>query len=379
MTIDRAPRPAPVEAEGIVAALQPLPRSRMLPAVAYTGPEVLAWELEHFFARSWTCVGRVEDLPIGGQRAVSAGSVAALLTRDTDGRLRAFANLCRHRAHELLPAGGSTAGRAVTCPYHAWSYRLEGSLMAAPGFADLPADSGLVSLPVEVWHGWVFVSGYAGAPPFADHVGALDRLVAPYAAERLVRRARTEYVVDANWKVLSENYHECYHCPLIHPELCRVSPPDSGVNFDLPGTWVGGVMELADGAATMSLDGGGGEPIPGLTERQRRTVAYLGLFPNLLLSLHPDYVLTHRLQPLEPGLTRVSCEWLFPPEAVGGDGFDPAYAVDFWDRTNRQDWAACESVQRGIASPHFRPGPLASKEDAVHRFVAMVARGYQGR
>ena len=200
MTIDRAPRPAPVEAEGIVAALQPLPRSRMLPAVAYTGPAVLAWELEHFFARSWTCVGRVEDLPIGGQRAVSAGSVAALLTRDTDGRLRAFANLCRHRAHELLPAGASSAGRAVTCPYHAWSYRLDGSLMAAPGFADLPADSGLVSLPVEVWHGWVFVSGYAGAPPFADHVGALDRLVAPYAAERLVRRARTEYVVDANWR-----------------------------------------------------------------------------------------------------------------------------------------------------------------------------------
>lgn len=179
--------------------------------------------------------------------------------------------------------------------------------------------------------------------------------------------------------MISENYHECYHCPQIHPELCRVSPPDSGVNYDLPGAWVGGEMDLAEHARTMSLDGrSDGAMIPGLTDRQRRQVAYVGLFPNLLLSLHPDYVLTHRLEPLAPGRTRVTCEWLFPPAALELASFDPAYAVDFWDRTNSRDWAACESVQRGLASPHFRPGPLAPNEDAVHRFVAMVARGYLG-
>ncbi len=370
---------APVPVEELTHVVRPVSLSRMLPATAYTSQDVLAWELEHFFARSWTCVGRTEEMAVGDQRGVRAGNVGVLVTRGTDGRLRAFANLCRHRGHELLPAGDSATGRAVTCPYHAWSYRLDGSLLAAPGFADgfAAGEHSLVALPVQEWHGWVFVHGFGEAPPFAEHIGALDAVVAPYAPERLVGRARHEYVVAANWKVICENYHECYHCPLIHPELCRVSPPDSGVNFDQPGAWVGGVMDLADGAATMSLDGrSGGRPLPGLAGRQLRTVTYVGLFPNLLLSLHPDYVLTHLLEPLAPGRTRVTCDWYFAPEAVTGVGFDPAYAVEFWDRTNRQDWAACESVQRGIASPHFRPGPLAPNEDAVHRFVTMVARGY---
>jgi Rieske 2Fe-2S family protein len=107
-------------------------------------------------------------------------------------------------------------------------------------------------------------------------------------------------------------------------------------------------------------------------------VAYLGLFPNLLLSLHPDYLMTHLVEPLGPDLSHVVCTWYFPPEATERPGFDPAYAVDFWDRTNRQDWAACESVQRGMASPHFRPGPLAPAEDAVYHVVTMIARAYLG-
>jgi Rieske 2Fe-2S family protein len=105
-----------------------------------------------------------------------------------------------------------------------------------------------------------------------------------------------------------------------------------------------------------------------------RTVNYLGLFPNLLISLHPDYVMTHRLEPLSPGLTAIECSWYFPPEVD-----DPSYAVEFWDVTNREDWAACESVQRGAESPHFRPGPLAPAEDAVYQWVTMIARGYLGK
>ena len=130
-------------------------------------------------------------------------------------------------------------------------------------------------------------------------MGGLAGLVAPYRPETLVRRAVHEYVVRANWKVITENYHECYHCPLIHPELCAVSPPASGDNFDLPGAWVGGSMDLRDDAVTMSLDGrSDGRPIEGVDPR---TVLYLGLLPNLLLSLHPDYVMTHRMVPLSPG------------------------------------------------------------------------------
>jgi glycine betaine catabolism A len=121
----------------------------------------------------------------------------------------------------------------------------------------------------------------------------------------------------------------------------------------------------------MSLSGASdATPIDGVDPR---VVLYLGLFPNLLISLHPDYVMTHRLTPLAPALTRVECTWYFVDDTV-----DPSYAVEFWDLTNRQDWAACESVQRGLSSPHFRPGPFAPNEDAVYRWVTMVARAYQG-
>jgi glycine betaine catabolism A len=374
-----APPFDPVDLE---PALRPFGQSRMLPRDAYTSPRVFAFEQERFFAGSWTCVGREGDLEAtGAQRAVRVGGAGVLLVRGTDGRARAFANTCRHRGHELLGVGEQTTRRTVLCPYHAWTYDLDGSLRAAPGFRDhtefRPGEHGLVELLLESWHGFLFVNGSGDAPPFAEHVGALDELVAPYQPARLVPLASHAYDLACNWKVVLENYHECYHCPLIHPELCQVSPPASGDNFELDGAWVGGTMDLKDHAATMSLDGhSDGVPIPGLDAERLRTVAYLGLFPNLLLSLHPDYLLTHLVEPLGPDLSHVVCTWYFPPEATERPGFDPAYAVEFWDRTNRQDWAACESVQRGMASPHFQPGPLAPAEDAVYHVVTMIARAY---
>jgi Rieske 2Fe-2S family protein len=197
--------------------------------------------------------------------------------------------------------------------------------------------------------------------------------------DRLKVAGRHEYEVRANWKILTENYHECYHCPVIHPELCSVSPPASGHNYPASGAWVGGTMDLREGMATMSLDGAsGGVPLRGLDAEGLRTVIYLNIFPNVLVSLHPDYVMVHRLTPLAADRTRIECTWAFAPESVDQAGFDPSYAVDFWDITNRQDWAACESVQRGLGSPHYRPGPLAPNEDAVYQWVTLIARAYLG-
>lgn len=375
---------APLDPADLAPAMAPFGRSTMLPAAAYTSPEVLAWERRHLIAGSWPCLGRRDELATTSegspvtQRAVRAGDIAVLLTFGRDGSTRAFANTCRHRGHELLPEDGTATGRSVLCPYHAWSYRLDGDLIGAPGFRDVPgfdrADHGLVELPCEIWAGWLFVDGTGTAVPFAEHLGGFADLAAPYAPESLQLRARHGYEVAANWKVVCENYHECYHCPLIHPELCQVSPPTSGDNYDLPGGWVGGRMDLAPGAATMSISGASdGVPIPGVDPR---SVRYLGLLPNLMLTLHPDYVMTHRMLPLAPDRTWIECSWYFP--RVPGGGVDPGYAVEFWDLTNRQDWAACESVQRGLASPHFRPGPLAPNEDAVYDLVTLIGRAYQG-
>jgi Rieske 2Fe-2S family protein len=374
--------PAPVEPAELARALQPFGRSSQLPAAAYTSADVFAWERRHAFAASWTCLGRLEDVvPADAVAAgVLVGDVPVLLSRQPDGGVRAFANTCRHRGHEILGDGCTASGRALVCPYHAWSYGPDGALLGAPGMRDVPGfardDYSLVPVPLQVWHGWVLVNATGTAAPLAAWIGGLESLVAPYDPARLRVAARHEYEIAANWKAIVENYQECYHCPLIHPELCVVTPPDSGDNYDLPGAWVGGSMDLRDGAETMSLDGRTlGVPLPGVDPRK---VLYLGLFPNLLISLHPDYVMTHRMVALAPDRTRVECSWLFPPEAFEREGFDPAYAVDFWDLTNRQDWAACESVQRGLSSPHFRPGPLAPTEDAVHRWIRLLANLYQG-
>ncbi len=378
---------APVDPAALERSLLPFGRSTMLPAEAYTSEAVLAWERRHLFAGTWACLGRLDDLRGDGltQRAVTVGDVPVLLTFGPEtGEIpfgaRALANTCRHRGHELLPDGGEARKQSVVCPYHAWSYGLDGSLRAAPGFREnehfVSEEQGLLELPLEVWQGWVFVNATGTAVGFLEHQGGLLGLVDPYQPGRLVERGRHSYEIQANWKVVVENYHECYHCPLIHPELCAVSEPTSGDNYDLPGAWVGGSMDLRDGMATMSLSGASeGVAIPGVDPTK---VLYLGLTPNLLISPHPDYVMTHRLVPLAADRTWVECMWLFPPTPEGEPPVDPAYAIDFWDITNREDWAACESVQRGLASPHFRPGPLAPNEDAVHQFVTMIGRAYQG-
>ncbi|MEA2580766.1 MAG: glycine betaine catabolism [Actinomycetota bacterium] len=226
--------------------------------------------------------------------------------------------------------------------------------------------------------GWAFVQTDEGGIAFDEQCGNLWEILAPYEPERQVVAARHGYEVRANWKFIHENYQECYHCSEIHPELCRVTPPDSGYSYDMKGLFVAGPMDLRPDAETMSLDGRShSSPLRGLVGRQLREVGYIGVFPDLLISPHPDYILTHRLQPLTPDSTYVECEWLFPPEAVHEPGFSPDYAVEFWDITNREDWEAVESLQRSAAGRGYRPGPLSvSWEAGPYMWVKMLADGY---
>jgi phenylpropionate dioxygenase-like ring-hydroxylating dioxygenase large terminal subunit len=377
---------APVDRARLEEALRPFGESVMLPPAAYVDPAVFGWEQRHFFGGGWMCVARSEQVAEPGeQRAEATGTGSVLLVRGEDGALSAFANTCRHRGHELLPCGESAQHRMIICPYHAWTYSLEGDLRAADTFKQMPGFDfgqwGLARLPVTEWHGLVFVDVSGGrAGSLDDALAKLDELVAPYEPGRLVTAAEHSYDAAANWKILTENYHECYHCPSIHPELCRVSPPKSGENYAADGAWMGGWMDLRDGMDTMSMDGtSSGVPLRGLDPQQLRTVVYVNIVPNVLLSLHPDYVMTHRLIPVAADRTRIECTWAFAPEAVAQPDFDPGYAVEFWDITNRQDWAACESVQRGLTSPYASPGPLSPAEDAVYSFVTTIARGYLGQ
>ena len=376
--------PAPVPADDLAAALAPFGQSRMLPRAAYVDPAVFEWEQRNIFS-GWICVGHAADLDgVGTQRAVGTGANGVLLVNGDDGAIRAFANTCRHRGHELLACGETTKRRGIVCPYHSWSYRLDGRVRNAPGFSDTegfdPEEFGLAELRLVNWHGWLFTDPSGEDADFSEHVAGLEEVIGPYRPEDLTIVDRHSYELATNWKVIAENYQECYHCSTIHPELSRISPPTSGENLELAGSWMGGWMSIVEGAETMSLTGkSGGVAIQGLSEHELHTVMYLVGYPNLLVSLHPDYVMTHLMTPLAVDRTHVECAWAFPKDVAAQPDFDPSYAVDFWDLTNRQDWAACESVQRGLSSPHARPGPLAPDEDGVYQFVTRVARSYQGR
>ena len=209
----RYPR-APIDQAGLAATLRPFGESSMLPRAAYTDPAVFGWEQRYFFGGGWLCVGHSSQVAQPGElRAEQAGTGSVLLVRGDDGILRAFANTCRHRGHELVACGATQQRNAIICPYHAWTYSLSGGLRAAAGFKGRPgfdaAAWGLIELPVEEWNGLIFVDGSSTAPPIAECLRTLDELVAPYEPARLVISGRHDYDSAANWKILTENCREC--------------------------------------------------------------------------------------------------------------------------------------------------------------------------
>jgi Rieske 2Fe-2S family protein len=357
-------------AEDLAATCRPLAEARTLPRRVYTDAGIFALEARALFGRMWLAVGREEDLPEKGSYLTHAiGEERILVLRGDDGALRAFFNVCRHRGARLVEEPSGRLRGALSCPYHAWTYALDGRLLRAPraeaGFR--PEDFPLAQARLETRGGFVFVNLGPDAPALAVALGDLPDLSRYRLAE--LRRARTiEYEVEANWKVVAENYSECYHCPGVHPQLNRISDLTSG--FAQSGAaFNGGPMQLRDGFTTMSMTGTTGfRAIAGLPDADRRVVNYYLVYPNLMLGLHPQYVLVHRAWPLAPDRTRVVCEWLFPQETLGTPGFDPADMVEFWDLTNRQDWALCERVQRGAASAGYTPGPYHPAERCVHAF-----------
>jgi phenylpropionate dioxygenase-like ring-hydroxylating dioxygenase large terminal subunit len=377
-------RPAPLDPSQIRRSIDPFGTSQTLPSEAYLSSEVLDWEMGNLWRDNWVCVGRLHELVSPGQlRAIDVAGEGALISVESDGTVRAFSNVCRHRGHELAPIGDAFDARQIRCPYHSWAYRMDGTLRNAPKFTqtvDFDTDEyPLMQLGVAVQGGWLWIDMSSTATTIEEHFGNLALITQPYETDRLRTAATHSYVVEANWKIIVENYNECYHCSTIHPELCEVTPPESGYDHQPTGMWCGGTMDLKEHAVTMSLDGSSrGANFRGVDERLARQVWYLTVMPNLLLSLHPDYVMTHRLTPLGVDRTQIECSWLFPPEAFELDGFDPAYAVDFWDITNREDWSACESVMRGVKNRGYRPGPLSNWEGTVYQFIGIMAHAYLG-
>jgi glycine betaine catabolism A len=349
-----------------------------LPAGYYTSPSYFAREQQTIFRRLWLFVGRAADAPAAGSYVTRRfGDTQVLIVRGDDGVLRAFHNVCRHRGTLLCTESSGQVRGALQCAYHAWTYGLDGRLRNAPymdkvqGFrAD---DWPLASIPLDVWDGHVFVFLGEDPPPLAAYLDGVDARFRAWGMGDLRTVATRRYELRANWKLVIANYHECLHCPIAHPQLVAQSHHLSGDNEPPRPTWLGASMDLLPGVATLSSSSTPRRlPLPGLDEVERRRVHYYALLPSMLLNPHPDYVVTFQITPVAADRTDIACDWLMHPSEIANADFDPSDAVEFWDVTNRQDWALSDRAQAGIASSGYRPGPYSNREELLAAFDRWV-------
>ncbi len=340
----------------------------------YNDETIYQRELEHIFFQRWLCIGRSEQIAHPGDYFLfNLGDESVIVVRDRDGVAHAHHNLCRHRGTQLCAEERGQFAGSIQCPYHAWTFGLDGTLLAARHMRDVPGfdkgDYPLFSASLVEWDGFLMLNMSRDPESFEDVFAPLIGKWANWRLGELSVGAAIDYDLQANWKLLFENYSECYHCPLIHPALTALSPPDSGKNDLMEGPFLGGPMDLSADAHSMTIGGTTARPpIRGLPIEEHNRVYYYSLFPNTLLSLHPDYVMVHTIRPISARRTLVRCEWLFEPEVMARPDFDASDAVQFWDMTNREDWHACEISQRGVNSRFYQPGPYAQSEGLLWAF-----------
>jgi glycine betaine catabolism A len=348
--------------------------ARTLPGRYYTSPEVYASERERIFADHWICVGREEQLPEAGSHFVAqVAGESLIVVRDAGGEIRAHFNVCRHRGTRLCEEPSGRFKGSIVCPYHAWTYGLDGRLMTARNMREVPdfkeSDYPLRNAALTRWEGFIFINLADKPEAFGHALAPLMGHFSKWTIGKLREARRIDYDLACNWKLVFQNYSECYHCPLVHPQLDRVSPWDSGRNDLTDGPVLGGFMQLRHAGGSMTMSGETKRnPLPGLHQDDHDRVYYYTVFPSMLLSLHPDYVMAHYVTPAGIDRTRITCLWLFEPHEMARPEFDPSDAVEFWDMTNRQDWHVCELSQQGVSSRAYTPGPYSHAEGILHAF-----------
>jgi Rieske 2Fe-2S family protein len=377
------------------------PGAKSLPQPYFISPEVFAQEKERIFSRQWVLVGHQSAIAQPGDYFISeVANESLIVVRDKRGEIRGFYNVCRHRGSRLIESRNGQLSATIQCPYHAWTYALDGRLIGASHMDDVPgfdkSDYPLHRVNLGLWEGFIFVN-LADSESLTSvlshsHSSALTGASRPSlpAGEKRERRKpdgfvsledwfaplqgkfshwnmsilqpakHIEYDVCANWKLMFENYSECYHCPGVHPQLQKVSPYDSAENDLREGPFLGGFMKINPGKS-LTMSGNACAAFVGKIENLQR-VFYYSIFPNMLLSLHPEYVMVHQLWPQSPERTLIVCDWLFHPDAFGRKDFRPDDAIEFWDMTNKQDWHVCELSQQGISSRAYEPGPYSARE-----------------
>lgn len=359
--------------------------ARTLPQRYYVAPETLTAEWTSIFAEHWLCVGRAEQIAAPGAYIVAnIGVESILVVRDRRGAVHGHFNVCRHRGTRLCNDAGGKFSETIQCPYHAWTYSLDGSLLRAPTMQDVDgfdrSEHSLASCGVAEWEGFVFVNISREPKEFGAAFEPLIGRFARYNLSALTTVRRIEYDVKANWKLVLQNYNECLHCPTIHPMLAKVLPYTSGANDLIEGPFLGGYMEIAPPNESATVSGRVCGPLVGdLSGDDLHRAYYYSFFPNMMLSMHPDYVVSYMVWPTGATESHIVSDWLFHPSAVAHPRFDPSGAIEFWDVTNRQDWAICEQSQLGVASRAYTPGPYSPRESIPAAWDRTYLRAMSGK
>ncbi|GAB3444020.1 aromatic ring-hydroxylating dioxygenase subunit alpha [Streptomonospora sediminis] len=366
----------------------------LIPA-AYTSAEFFAIERERVFAASWIAVGTTCQVAAPGQ--VILAEVAGrplLVTRNKQGELRAFHNVCRHRATKLLDGACSVERtRKIRCPYHSWTYDLDGNCLGTPLFegSDIPpdqqgvfdmsdtkgfdrADYGLLPVRVDSWGFLVFVNLDPQAAPLSRQLGDLPERLAEHRLPEWRAMRRRSYDVAANYKLIGENFMEYYHLPWVHPELIKVSRLADHYRWQGPGMYTG---MCTSPISRDTEDGGWGglPPMDGLSAENAAAGRFVWLFPNTAIVVLPNHAFVLFSRPESPGRTVEEAVILAHPDSVSGDGAQEGLdrLEHFWDLVNRQDLEIVERVQQGIASPAYPGGRMCYRfEEPLHRFQNMV-------
>jgi len=361
-------REAPIPPSAFRAVDRPLREASTLPSPLFRDPAVYEREVARLFRRSWQCVGRADELPFPGSfRTVEVAGSGVLLVRNRAGKLRAFHNVCRHRGTRLVEAPEGRDLTRLLCPYHAWTYDLDGRLLGTPHMQDVKgferAEHGLYPVALEEWRGFVFVNLAPRPEPLARTLGRLPERTRDYPLEELRRTHRVVYEIAANWKLVVQNANECYHCPGVHPQLVKITPYRSGEEDLRTGPVFGGWMDFVEGVRTATISGETRRaPFAGLSKEDLGRVYYYVLYPANFLSLFPDYVTFDWFIPLGPERTRLVFDVY-----VHRDEPDPAEdAMEFWEMTNRQDWHICEMAHLGSKTAAYFQGRYSSEEEVVH-------------
>ena len=337
-----------------------------LPGAYYTDPAVFAAEQEHVFEAMWFCAVRSSELDRPGAfRKVAVGRESVLVVRGRDMALRAFLNVCRHRGAQLCTEDSGQLRRTLQCPYHAWTYSLEGALVAAPNLGSMHdvdrSEHGLHTVHLREWLGYAWLCLADEPPSFEEDVlgAAVQRLgdlasIERYGAQDLAVGRRITYDVRANWKLIVENFMECYHCATIHPELTEMLPEFVG-GFAAQ-YYVGHGAEFAPEAEGFTVDGSAGfDRLPDVADDQDRRYYAITIKPTVFVNLVPDHVIVHRMFPVAADRTVVECDWLYAADVVAS-GRDVSRSVELFDRVNVQDFEACERTQPAMSSRAYAAG-----------------------